>query len=277
MDNYQTYSGFNHFFEVRLDLFDGPIDLLLHLVKQRELAIEKVALAEVANQYMLCLEQMRNFDLEVAGEYLVIAATLLSIKSSVLLNEPVELIEDSDGNLFDPHQELLRRLREAEIYKDGAEHLSERSVLGIDVFAPPSSLKRVKAAAVKYKNHDPMLLGKAFQKLLEGTKEEPEMAITMEAVSIVERMMGVLNQLRAIGGSELFYKLVPDLTSRAAIIGTFVALLELCKRQIIAVRQEIETEQIYIDLIAEEVESESLTSEFDQSEDDSDLDETVNA
>ncbi len=88
------FEEYPHFFEVQVDLFKGPIDLLLHLVKQKELPLEEISLAEVADQYMHCLEQMRRFDLEIAGEYLVIAATLLSIKSSHLLNEPVELVED---------------------------------------------------------------------------------------------------------------------------------------------------------------------------------------
>ncbi|RIL11386.1 MAG: segregation/condensation protein A, partial [Proteobacteria bacterium] len=113
MDSVTPPDAYAHFFEVKLDVFDGPIDLLLHLVKQNELPIEKVSLAKVASQYLECLEKMRYFDLDVAGEYLVIAATLVSIKSSILLNQPVELVEDEEGNLVDPHEELLNRLREA--------------------------------------------------------------------------------------------------------------------------------------------------------------------
>ncbi|NMC63810.1 MAG: segregation/condensation protein A, partial [SAR324 cluster bacterium] len=88
------FQGLSQLFNVSLPLFDGPIDLLLHLVKTNELPISKVSLAEVAEQYMQCLELMKSLDLDVAGEYLVIAATLLAIKSSFLLNEPVELVMD---------------------------------------------------------------------------------------------------------------------------------------------------------------------------------------
>ncbi|RMG40782.1 MAG: segregation/condensation protein A, partial [Candidatus Dadabacteria bacterium] len=194
---------YSHFFEVRLDLFSGPIDLLLHLVKQNELPIEKLSLAEVTAQYLECIETMRRYDLEVAGEYLVIAATLLSIKSSLILNEPVEMVEDEEGNLVDPHEELLRRLREAEVYQEGARKLAGYHLLGYEVFAAPSSLKRYKAAEVQFKEHDPMLLGRAFKKLLENAVPESEMEITLEAVSIVERMMDVLRILQERAGREV--------------------------------------------------------------------------
>ena len=132
-------------FQVQLELFDGPIDLLLHLVKKNELAIERIALAKVATQYMECVERMRSMNLDMVAEYLVIAATLLSVKSSVLLNEPVELVVDEEGNLVDPHKVLLERLREAQVYREGASSLAQRKLLGQDVFSGPSHLKRVPA------------------------------------------------------------------------------------------------------------------------------------
>jgi segregation and condensation protein A len=90
--------AYSRFFEVKLELFDGPLDLLLHLVKKKELPIEKVSLSEVTGQYLECIKSLRYYDVEVAAEYLVIAATLLSVKASVLLNEPVELVPDENGD-----------------------------------------------------------------------------------------------------------------------------------------------------------------------------------
>ncbi len=253
-----------HFFEVKLDLFNGPIDLLLHLVKQRELEIEKVALAEVADQYMRCIEQFQRFDLDVAGEYLVIAATLVSIKSSILLNEPVELIEDEEGNLVDPHEELLRRLREAQIYRDGASHLSRTPVLGIDVFAPPPSLSQVEDPDVRLADHDPMLLGKAFQKVLAGAGGNQNLlTISVDSVTIVERMMTILETLKAEPKGVAFTRLVPDVGSVGAIVSTFIALLELCKRQAIKVRQDLSFDEIYIGLASSSENLGPLESEFD--------------
>ena len=86
MADSETFEEYSHFFTVEIDQFNGPIDLLLHLVKQNELPVEKISLARVTSQYMHCIERMGKIDLEIAGEYLVIAATLLSIKSSILLD-----------------------------------------------------------------------------------------------------------------------------------------------------------------------------------------------
>jgi segregation and condensation protein A len=254
---------YSHFFEVKLELFDGPIDLLLHLVKQRELPIEKVSLADVTGQYLACVQHARKLDLEVAGEYLVIAATLLSIKSSLLLNEPVPLIEDEEGNFTNPHDELLRKLREHEIYKHGAFMLSCRKVLGVDVFLPPSTLAEVEPPPVQYKQHDPMLLGLAFKKLIERLPAASELKISFDAISIVDRMMSVLDILKRERGAVPFHRLVPDLTSRGALIGSFCALLELCKRHAIRIHQNDVLQEIFVALTEDTVDLTGVTSEFD--------------
>ncbi|MCB0310489.1 MAG: segregation/condensation protein A [Bdellovibrionales bacterium] len=240
---------YSHFFEVNLDLFDGPIDLLLHLVKLRELPIEKISLAQVADQYLSCIENAQGFDLEIAGEYLVIAATLLSIKSSMLLGEPVEQVIDDEGNLVDPHAQLLLMLREAEVYKISALELDGRALLGKDVFANTAALRYVKPGPVVFDEHDPFLLAKAFKKLLAGAKEDPTLQISFDPVSIVQRMMVVLNKLQECGGSLAFHQLVPDVLNRSSIIGTFIALLELCKRQVIGV-QQAENDEITVQLLS---------------------------
>lgn len=256
---------FSHFFRVELDLFDGPIDLLLHLVKVNELPIEKISLAQVTQQYLECIDRMRSIDLDVAGEYLVMAATLLSIKSSVLLNEPPELVPDESGDLVDPHEELLRQLREAEIYKEGALHLEQRDFLGIDVFSPPSSLRRIPPAEVVYVDHSPVLLGKAFLKLLKEMEGAQALyTVTLESVSVVDRMMDVMEILTREAGEVPFRRLVKDITSRSSLIGTFIALLELCKRQAVVVRQNEIYGEITLALGTAEVGEEMMVSEFDE-------------
>ncbi len=254
---------YSHFFEVKLELFDGPIDLLLHLVKQRELPIEKLSLADVTGQYLACIEHSRNLDLDLAGEYLVIAATLLSIKSSILLNEPAELIEDDEGNLIDPHEELLRKLREAEIYKQGAFMLSCRKMLGVDVFSAPSLLAQIEPPPVRYRNHDPILLGMAFKRVLDKAPKNLGFVITIDSVSIVDRMMSIIDTLKGVSEPILFDKLVVDLTSRSAIIGAFVAMLELCKRQVIMVKQVDTLSEIYVMLADAEFDFSEMRSEYE--------------
>lgn len=253
-------------FSVQLDSFVGPIDLLLHLVKSNELEIEKLSLAKIAEQYMSCLDNMKHMDLEIAGEYLVVAATLLSIKSSVLLNQPVELIPDEEGNLYDPHEDLLNKLREAEIYKMGAKELQNRDILGVDVFATLSRLSEVGEPDVKFKEHDPLLLGMAFRKMLDKlSQEKKEYTVVIDKISIVDRMKGVILKLKTGNGFK-FEDLVLNKLSKVEIVGTFLALLELCKRQVINVTQDNSFQDIVISLADGNEEFINFESEYDVKE-----------
>lgn len=237
---------------------------MLHLVKQNELPIEKISLAQVTSQYLDCVERMKDLDLEIAGEYLVIAATLVSIKSSIVLNQPVEFVADEDGNLVDPHEELLKKLREAEVYRDGARHLATRHLLGVDVFAPPGVVFPGEEPEMLLKDHDAMLLGKAFHKLLQKSGAPVAlMTISVDSVSIVERMIGVLDLLKSTGKAIDFERLIPDSTNRGTVISTFLALLELCKRQVVQVRQSEVFDEIVVELRSSDVDASALTSEYD--------------
>lgn len=259
-------SDFAHFFEVNLELFEGPIDLLLHLVKREELPIEKVSLAQVTTQYLACIERLKHFDFDIAGEYLVIAATLLSIKSSVLLNEPAEPPPEEESNEGDPTQELLRRMQELEIFRKRAAELAARDLLGIDVFPAAPSTGAI-VSEVRYRDHDPMLLGQAFRKLLQKSGESSSFIITVDPVSIADRMMTIVDLLRDRSGAGRatlrFDEVVTDRSSVNAIISSFIALLELCKRLVIRVKQDKEFDEILIALSEFEIAGVTLESEFD--------------
>ena len=258
-------SSEDHFFVLNIDQFNGPIDLLLHLVKQNELEIERLSLSKVCSQYLACIEKAEALDLDVAGEYLVMASTLLAIKSSHMLEETVELVPDEDGNMIDPHDEILRRLKEAQVYKEGATQLSELKQLNLDVFQTRSTLKFVRDGEFKYADHDAMLLGKAFTKLIKNLSDrEPTYNITLESVSIVDTMVSVVNTLKKSSGPIEFSKLLANTESRGVLISSFIALLELCKRQIIHVEQEETYKDIMISLsVADDVDVHSFTSEFE--------------
>jgi segregation and condensation protein A len=243
------HSESSGFFEVQLELFDGPLDLLLHLVKKRELAIEKIALAAVSEQYLRCVQQAKYLDLEVAGEYLVIAATLVSIKAAILLDDPVELIPDEEGNLVDPHEELLRRLRELEAYRAAAGLLEMRPVLGIDVFAPVAAAVKIDPSDIPLGDHESALLVKALHRVLARQKAVlPPLQIMVDIGSVVERMQKVIEILQAARGTVSFQALIPTPLTRGAIIGTFVAILELCKRSAVKVAQQAWDEEIVVKL-----------------------------
>ncbi|MFN4894346.1 MAG: segregation and condensation protein A [Pseudomonadota bacterium] len=254
-----TAEQFSRFFEVKLDLFDGPIDLLLHLVKKRELPIEKVSLAEVTGQYLECIKSLQYYDVELAAEYLVIAATLLSVKASVLLNDPVELVVDESGSLVDPHEELLRRLRELETYRAAAGELASRPTLGSEVFAAPSKGTKIDPALIPLADHQSELLVQAFQQVLTRLGEKARVfSITIDSVSVVERMRMVVDTIRARGGVSSFRDLFAGRYDRASAIGVFVAILELCKRRMIAVEQDGPKAEIAIRLAEVPAQSESL-------------------
>ena len=231
--------SYNRFFEVKLELFDGPLDLLLHLIKKRELPIEKVSLSEVTGQYLECIKALRYYDVEVAAEYLVIAATMLSVKASVLLNDPVELIADETGEMVDPHEVLLRRLRELEAFRAAAANLSSRPVLGHDVFAAPVKAKKIDPALIPIADHQSDLLVKAFHAVLSRMGEKAAtMSISIDPVTVVERMRSVVDTLTSLGGGGSFLSLLGDSYDRPKVIGIFVAVLELCRRGMVSVAQE---------------------------------------
>lgn len=256
-------------FTVNLDLFDGPMDLLLHLVKQHELPIERVSLAAVTQQYMAILDEAVELDFELAGEYLVVAATLLAIKSSILLNKPIEVQLDTESDGPDPEEELLRRLRELERFRSGAQQLGERPLLGIDVFAPVP--EPFAPGPPVLRDHDALLLGRALRRLLDRTPAElRSLVITTDSVPIAARMVQVIERLSAAPGGLSFPSLVGEFVTIPAIIATFLALLELCKRQAILVEQQGVFGDITISLAAMDAGEasilpvESLISEFDQ-------------
>ena len=236
MSSVEQYS---RFFEVRLDLFDGPIDLLLHLVKKRELPIEKVSLADVTGQYLECIKALKYYDVEVAAEYLVIAATLLSVKASVILNDPVELIPDENGDMIDPHEKLLERLRELEAYRLAASDIGSRPALGHDVFAAPVKAAKIDPLLIPLASHESELLARAFQKVLQKLGEKSSVfSITIDSVSVMDRMRMVIDSLKFAGGATSFSGVLGGTRDRGVAIGIFIALLELCRRRMIAVVQE---------------------------------------
>lgn len=270
--------GFGHFFEVKLELFDGPLDLLLHLVKLNELPIQELSLAQVAEQYFNCVERAGSIDLELAGEYLVIAATLLSIKSSVLLNLPPPQIEDEEGMMVNAQEEILRRLRELEAFKECAVALSCKKILGIDVFASASRLDEVPNPPPIYEEHDAILLGKAIRKILDRLPPNMPMTFVIDPLPVVERMMKILDRLDKSEKVLTFEELLchasnqqtnfsPDnnLFDRGIIVSTFIALLELCKRDLIDIKQEQAFDRITISKRGDVKEMLIESSEFDSS------------
>jgi len=224
---------------VKLHAFEGPLDLLLHLIRINELEITDIPIARVAEQYLEYLEVMREFDLDldVAGEYLLMAATLAWIKSRMLL--PVE--RDEEGEEVDPRAELVARLLEYQRFKEVASELGERRLLGRDVFdasAPgpvgPSEAEREVEISI-------FELVEAFRSALRraGPSGAPH-EIEVETVTVQERMVAVMEAMGTRDTIEFDAVLSAEdgqLVHRAVIVATFLAVLELTRPEALRIFQ----------------------------------------
>ncbi|MEJ2326359.1 MAG: ScpA family protein [Chromatiaceae bacterium] len=208
--------------EVFLDSFEGPLDLLLYLIRRQNLDILEIPIADITDQYIEYVELMKELRLELAAEYLVMAAMLAEIKSRMLLPRPAEAEEEED-----PRAELVRRLQEYERFKRAAVELDELPRLERDVFAvqaevPPGHVRRLPPEV----DLREVLL--ALRGVLARADLFTSHRVEREALSVRERMSLVLERVQA-GGFVPFAHLFDLREGRAGVVVTFLALLELIK------------------------------------------------
>ena len=220
---------------VQLQIYEGPLDLLLHLIKQNELSIADIPIASITEQYLEALELMQGLNLDVSGEYLVMAATLLHIKSKMLL-PPDEEDEDDDDEPGDTKEELIRRLLEYERFKNAARELEDRDILNRDVFVRQDRSERV--TDVSFEQLSVFDLMSALQRVLERYPGPSVHTVVQETVSVRERMTYILDELHH-RPSVLFQELFDSARSRMDVVVTFLALLELIRiRAVHAVQKD---------------------------------------
>jgi len=217
--------------EVFLEAFEGPLDLLLYLIRRQNLDILDIPLAEITRQYMQYIELMQELQLELAGEYLVMAATLAEIKSRMLLPRP-KLAEDSEE---DPRAELVRRLQEYERFKRAAEQIDELPRLERDVWGVSAELRerRVVRALPQIALQELLI---AFKEVVARSEMFAHHHIQRERLSVGERMSDILAALGA-GGFVPFMQLFRPEEGRMGVTVTFVALLELMREGLIDIVQ----------------------------------------
>ena len=223
-------------YPVRLQNFEGPLDLLLHLIKKHELDIYDIPIALVTQQYLDYLDLMQDLNLDIAGEFLVMAATLIHIKSRMLLPRPDPTQEDPAE---DPREALVRRLLEHQKFKAAAELLHEREIQRSAQWGRPDS----RVAEVSGEAEDPEIevdlfsLMTAFRQVLERARQRPRVPLPPEQISIetrIEQLMARLSETEACGFEQLF----ADVQTRAGMIVTFLALLEMIRLKIVRVFQQ---------------------------------------
>ncbi|MFQ5850475.1 MAG: segregation and condensation protein A [Candidatus Binatia bacterium] len=233
--------------DVRLEMYEGPLDLLLHLIKKNEVSITDIPIALITEQYLSTLELMRSLSLDVAGEFLVMAATLIHIKSRVLL-PPGEGRDGDEEEEVDSREELVRRLLEYQRFKDAAEDLERREMLHRDVFARSSEASQ-EFESGGLEGLSLFDLISAFRRVLERYPEEEVHTVTVEKISVRERMNLLLDQL-CRRAKVVFQSLFEGAVPRMDIVVTFLALLELIRIRAVRVTQEERLGPIVIERVA---------------------------
>lgn len=218
---------------ITLPAFEGPLDLLLHLIKEHHLDIFDIPMAQITEGYLRYLSLMEELDLEGAGEYLLMAATLVHIKSQMLLPEPAEPAAP-DEQPEDPRAELVHRLLEYQRFKEAAANLGawEADQQLVHRRGAPSELLEVEGPLSLTL---PELL-RAFQQVLQRAAPGPVLEITPEQLKVAPRMVALLDRL-ARESPVTFLSLFPAGAPRAELIVTFLALLELLRRGLARARQ----------------------------------------
>ena len=225
-------------YQVRLtDVFEGPMDLLLHLIKKNEVNIYDIPIAEITEQYLAYLEWMKALNIDFAGEFIVMASTLTQVKSRMLLPTAAEI----DGEEEDPRMEIVRPLTEYLQMKSAAEVLAQRTLLGEGTFTRTSGEVRQLFA----QDGELMQIGlfeliDAFQQILNKIDPQDRLDLTADRISVKDRI-GELVDLFEQKDSVTFQELFTGDPSRTEVIVTFLAILEMVKLALVRLAQHSQT------------------------------------
>jgi segregation and condensation protein A len=224
-------------FPVKLEHFEGPLDLLLHLIKKNEVNVHDIPIALITAQYLEAIALMQEMDLDVAGEYLVMAATLIHIKSKMLLPRP-ETAANVEGEVEDPRDALVRRLLEHQKFKAAAGLLHEREQLRAAQWLRPDE----RVAALAGDEYEPEIevdlfsLLTAFQAVVQRARLRPRVVLPPEQLPVevrIDQLLARLSETEACGFEDLF----ADVHDRSGLIVTFLALLEMIRLKLVRVFQ----------------------------------------
>ena len=258
-------------YQVNLDVFEGPLDLLLHLVKKHELSILDIPIAFVTEKYLEYLDAMAGLDIDVAGEYLLMAATLCHIKSRELLpsSEPLEdeseAVEGEDVEI-DPRADLIRRLLEYQKYKEAADQLGQRPVVGRNVWSRGAPTEDAVSDGVNPDAIAPLApfpvhkLIEAFDRVMQQAKVKVAHNVLIDRLSVSQRISELTDRLETEGrfAFSSMFSFLRDGVARTAeeirheAVVTFLALLEMAKLRLVALSQH-EDEEIYIQRAADDL------------------------
>ncbi len=232
--------------EVLLDAFEGPLDLLLYLIKKQNLDILDIPIAEVTRQYMVYVDLMKGLSLELAAEYLVMAAILAEVKSRMLLPRT----ENAEGEELDPRADLIRRLQEYERYKQAAEDIDKLPRHGRDTFSASIEIEDI--TVEKAKPHvDLKELMLALADVLHRVELHTSHKVEMEPLSVRERMTRILSSLQEKEFID-FSSMFNTEEGKLGVVVTFLAMLELLKDHLIEFVQTVPFGPIHLKAVMHE-------------------------
>ena len=231
-------------YTVRLDMFEGPLDLLLHLIRKNEINVFDIPIALITEQYLEYLKMMKELNLDIAGDYLLMASTLLQIKSKMLL--PVSSEEEEEGE-EDPRAELVRRLLEYQRYKEAASELERRPMKDRDFFVRSVPEDATEPQEERFEVNLFELL-EAFRQVLARVKSESVHEVQLEPITVEEKIEQILSLLQKEKRSIAFHHLFPENVTRPVVVVTFLAILELVKTRLVRVFQMAPFDTIRISL-----------------------------
>ena len=225
--------------EIILDSFEGPLDLLLYLIRRANISVLDIPMAPLTAQYLIYVEAMRKGNLELTAEYLLMAAMLIEIKSRMLLPRPEKL---EQGEALDPRAELVRRLLEYEQMKLAAQNINSVPQLGRDFEMVTVFLDRLAVKRLPQVSTDDLMA--AWGDILRRVKMNTHHRIGRQDLSVREHMSRILKQLQEKGQS-LFTELFPEQAGRPELVVTFLALLELTRERLVDLMQTESFAPIY--------------------------------
>jgi segregation and condensation protein A len=236
-------------YKVKIDAFEGPFDLLVYLIENAEMNIYDIRISEITNQYVNYLALMKDYNIEIASEFMVLAATLIELKSKMLLPRP--RLDDELGLLEDPRKELVQKLLEYKRFKSAAENLAEQEEQSLKIFTKPQEdLSIYNKEPDAYIDLDLSQFVRAFNLFIQKKKSIEDIHKRYERVE--REQVSVEDKIRQIKGlfqhkSKLsFTDLFDDYTNKYEIVVTFISILELIRLKVISVRQHVNFGEIVL-------------------------------
>jgi len=251
-------------YRVNLDIFAGPLDLLLYLVRKEEVDIYDIPIAKITDQYIRYIEMLKSLDIDFAGDFLVMAATLMQIKSAMLLPqaEPASALLDGQADdLADPRVELIRQLLEYKKFKDAANLLSDAAAGQRERFPRPDSIiERLKPGAEPQIDIDQVSvwdLLEAFASLMQATGADRDIRHIKDDTPIDLYQIEILHRLQEEGPTS-FEHIFESKPNRVVMIGLFLALLELIREKLVFAKQRAPLSSIYLRPLTDEPAEEAV-------------------